>query len=134
MIDHLVAFTDEASAKADPAVGKYYVSSKYYKGWRQDCCIPSVFVWAPSQDITNDDGSVSHVPYDNLWRLIISLQAQDTAISASANCELVANRDLASTPAFLIQANLTPDQLGALMLSPMFAGMEVYPFGDPQLI
>lgn len=134
MIDYLVAFTNEASAKADSAVSKYYISNQYYKGWRQDCCIPSVFVWAPSQDIINDDGSISHTPYDNLWRLIISLQVQDTAVSVSPGCELVANRDLASSPAFLIQSNLTPDQLGTLMLSPMFAGMEVYPFGDPQLI
>lgn len=142
MIDHLLAYATQAAAQAEPLMAPYYVAPSTQNGvaipgsWRGDVCIPGVFVWAPAQDVTTTDPTtgvvtVTHTPYDTQWRIIISLPQQDAGLSASAACELVADRDKANAgQAFILQSQLSDAQLAALMIAPTFAGSN-YPFGAP---
>lgn len=139
MIDHLLAFADQPTAQADPVVGVYWIppSTQSPGSWRGDVCIPSVLVWAPSQDVTTADPTtgtaiVTHTPYDAQWRIVIALPQQDAGLSASAACELVADRDAASAGRpFILQSNLPDAALAVLMIQPVFAGAN-YPFGAPR--
>jgi len=56
----LYKFTDEASAKSDPAVGAFFITDTDTGAWRADVCIPNVQVWDPAQDTTASDGTVTH--------------------------------------------------------------------------
>lgn len=142
MIDHLMAFGDEAAAQADPVVGTYYTppSGQSPGGWNLSCCIPNLFVWAPAGDttsqVTGPGGQqinvVTHHAYDSLWRVNIALPAKSAALCALASCHLVTDRDAANAgQSFVLQSVLTDLQLAALMIQPLFAGSN-YPFGSPK--
>jgi hypothetical protein len=130
MIDHLMTFPDEATAKADPVVGTYFVNG----GWRGDICIPNLFVWSPAANTSGGTDSfgnpivVRHA-YDTNWRLMISKTAQDPVLSALPTCHLVCNRDLSTQgmAVFVLQSVLTQLQLSALAIEPTFMGSN-YPF------
>ena len=141
MIDHLLAFTDEPTARADPVVGLYFRSDGKSGGsWDLSCCVPGLFVWAPAADttsqVTGPGGQqvnvVTHHAYDSLWRVNIALPAKNAALCALPSCHLVTDRDAASAgKPFVLQSVLTDAQLAALMIQPTFAGSN-YPFGSPQ--
>jgi hypothetical protein len=122
MIDHLLAFADEASARADPIVGQYWMAGGESGGaWRGDVCIPD------AQVIVAATGA----PYDGLWRIVIAKDAQDQELTASPACHLIADRDTAAAGRpFIIKSNLTPAELALLILRPVFAGSN-YPFASP---
>lgn len=125
MIDHLMAFADEATAKADAVVGSYWHSDGA-GSWDLSCTAPNIFVWVPANDV----GSV-HTAYDGLWRIIISLPTRSTTLSLMTACHLIADRDAANAgQPFILQSVLTDVQLATLMLQPLFAGSN-YPFGHP---
>ena len=130
MIDHLGVFADEGAAKADPVWGVYWLESKDITkvGWRANVCSPNVIVWDPAQDIQLENGGIEHVPYAG-WRLLVSLSEQDLDLTATA--ELVTDRTaaLAGQPCVL-STSWTPEQLGTLLMQPIFAGMQVYPYGE----
>lgn len=132
MIDHLLAFTDEAAAKSDPVVGTYWHSDGQGGGsWDMSQCIPGLFVWAPAADTTSG-GVITHHAYDSLWRINIALPAKSAALAALSSCHLIADREAASAgKPFIIQSVLSDAQLAALMLQPLFAGAS-YPFGAPR--
>lgn len=131
MIDHLMAFTNEATAKADPVVGAYWNSTA--ASWDMSQCIPNIFVWAPAQDVSNTtDGviTITHTPYDNLWRINIALSTQSNDLTNSLACELIADRNAANAgQPFILKANLTDNELDNLMIQPLFCGSN-YPFGQ----
>jgi hypothetical protein len=59
-----------------------------------------------------------HAPYDSQRHILISLPTPDADLMASAARELVWDVDHST----MLQANLTPDQLAALMLQPIPQG------------
>jgi hypothetical protein len=141
MIDHLMAFVDEAAARADSVVGAYWHSDGKGGGsWDLSCCIPGIFVWAPANDttsqVTGPGGQqvnvVTHHACDGLWRMNIALPSKSSALAASSACHLIADRGaaIAGQP-FILQSVLNDVQLATLMLQPMFVGSN-YPFGAPQ--
>lgn len=134
-IDYLGAFPSEAAAKADAAWGRYWTPPTVDSPgtWRPDICIPSLFVWAPAQDVsgTAPDGSafVTHTPYDALWRISCSFQADNVVLDASPATHLVTDRDAANAGLPFVRQSALPDALlNSLMLSPLYAGSN-YPFG-----
>lgn len=134
MIDHLMAFADEATAKSDAVVGTYWNATA--ASWDLSRCIPGLFVWAPAADTTATDGQgnmiVTHHAYDGLWRINIALPVRNAALCALPSCHLVTDRDAANAgQPFVLQSVLTDVQLAALMIQPVFAGSN-YPFGNPQ--
>src|SRR5581483_10765162 len=112
MIDHLMTFADEATARADPVVGKYWTppsDDNPAGSWRGDVTIPGVEVYTLSgyQTITNPDGSTYQSPIkvnDPGWFIVIALPALDPNLEAEAGCVLIADRDMASAgkPGFLL--------------------------------
>jgi hypothetical protein len=122
MIDHLLAFADEASAKADTIVGQYWIAGGSEAGgaWRGDVCIPAAQVVV----------AATGAPYDSLWRIVIAKDAQDQDLAASPACHLVADRAAAAAgQPFIIRSNLSLTELALLILQPVFAGSN-YPFGS----
>jgi hypothetical protein len=130
MIDHLMAFADEAAAKADPVVGSYFANGE----WRPDICVPGVFVWAPASNTMGaDPDGTSYVvrhAYDTNWRVIIAKTAPDPSLSSLPSCHLVADGEAAAAGRpFILQSILSEAQLAELALEPTFAGSS-YPFGE----
>jgi hypothetical protein len=120
MIDHVLAFADEASAKADPIVGQYWLGGEG-GWWRGDVCIPG------AQVVVAATGAF----YDGLWRIVIAKDAEDQELAASPACHLIADRNAAAAgQPFIIKSKLTPAELALLILQPVFAGSD-YPFGSP---
>lgn len=119
MIDHLLKFADEATAKADPIVGAYWIAGDDGPGaWRGDICIPAATVTQIST------GTV--LPY---WYLVVALAALDTALADHPGCMLVADRDAANrSEPFILKSALPQEQLADYSVSPVFAGSN-YPFG-----
>jgi hypothetical protein len=135
MIDHLMTFSSEAAAKADPVVGPYWIDDGQGSGgaWRGDCCIPGIFVWRPADQsvVTLPDGSTSIIrrPYDGNWRLAIAHLQPNPVLCASPACHLVTDRDAAAAgQPFVLQSVLSAAELATLALEPVFAGSN-YPFG-----
>lgn len=134
MIDHLMTFASETSAKADPVVGQYWTDDGQGGGsWRGDCCIPGVFVWRPADQeiVTLPDGGTSSIRhrYDDNWRLVIAHLQPNPTLCASPACHLVTDRDAtAAGQPFVLQSVVSPTELATLALEPVFAGSN-YPFG-----
>jgi hypothetical protein len=131
VIDYILAFPDQTTAKADPVVGAYFVKG----AWRGDVCIPglAVTVLGTSQPmtITMQDGSTQTVPgpdqpLDALWRIAIGLPARAPVLDTHPSLEIVADRALASsgTPlaSYILYSNVPLDNLKLLAVSPSFAG------------
>lgn len=84
MIATLINFPDEATAKADPVVGKYFIDNgDGTSSWRGDVCFPNTQVWNPANDTTDDDGNVTH-KYESGWFIIIDDKTNQDAIAAKA--------------------------------------------------
>jgi hypothetical protein len=136
MIDHLLAFPDEATAQADPIVGQYFIPAEQPTAtkkrgaraattgsWRGDCCIPGVLLWDPAADV-----QTVHTPYDSQWRIMIALAETDSKLLRHADCEMVADRRIASPDrSHIIYSTFTQDEINTLMLQPVFMG-STYPF------
>jgi hypothetical protein len=122
MIDHVLAFADESSARSDPIVGEYWVSGGEGGGWwRGDVCIPDARVTV----------AATGASYDGLWRIVIAKDAQDQDLTDLPACHLVADRSAAAAgQPFIIKSDLTVGELALLVLQPVFAG-STYPFGSP---
>ncbi len=128
MIDHLLTFTSEAAAQADPVVGAYWTApnSDSPGGWRSDVCIPGVAVY------TLNSGSRANLPG---WFIVISLPALTAALQSAGNgmaCVLIADRDAAARgdADFILYAlGLSQQQLSSTFVEPTFAGSN-YPFGN----
>ena len=123
MIDHLMTFESEASAKADPVVGSYFVNGE----WRSDVCAVNVFVWAPANNTVGIDpnGStyVIRKAYDTNWRMIIAKATPDQLLSSLPSCHLMVDREAAAAGRpFILQSILSDAQLAELDLEPTFAG------------
>jgi hypothetical protein len=129
MIDHLMTFTNEEAAKADPVVGSYFVNGE----WRSDICVAGVFVWAPAGNtVGTDPNGTSYIvrhAYDTKWRVIIAKGTPDPSLSSLPSCHLVTDREAAAAGLpFILQSILSEAQLAELALEPTFAGSS-YPFG-----
>lgn len=127
MIDHLMRFTDEATAKADPVVGRYWApaSDDGPGSWRGDVCIPGVSVYTP-----NEDGSRTLFTG---WFIVIALPTLDPSLRDLPGnaCRLIADRDAADAGQSFIRytaADLEPGILSMAKVEPTFAGSN-YPFG-----
>lgn len=135
VIDHLMAFSDEATARADPVVGQYFHGTS----WDLSRCIPGLFVWNPVNDTTTTDAQgrtiVTHTPYDTLWRIVISLPAQDMTLTNHSACHLVTDREAAKAgQPNVIRAVLPLATLNQLRLQPVFADVgTAYPLGNARL-
>lgn len=141
MIDHLINFSDEVTAQADPVVGKYYTpaSDDGPGGWRGDCCIAGVSVYSVTGTTTVTDPDTGATYQQEIrrpfpgWFIDIALGALDPALRALPGCILIADRDKAAVndPTFLLytQPGITQDELNAAHVEPTFAGSK-YPFGD----
>lgn len=121
MIDYLRKFTDEASAKADPVVGAYFVNG----AWRGDRVIPDTKVWNINNDVagTSPDGdpTVTHT-YDAGWFITISEDVDVPALRADASCVLAVDW---SGPSVLAANPPAGTQAKDYRVSPVFAGREV---------
>jgi len=91
----LYKFTDEASAKSDPAVGAFFIVDTDAGAWRADVCIPNVQVWDPSQDTTAGDGTVTHSYQAGFWFIRIAGPALNTGALYALPSEWVAQPDFA---------------------------------------
>jgi hypothetical protein len=136
MIDHLLAFVDEGSAKADPVMKNYwYKTSDGSERWNDVCVVTGVLLWNPADDVEETDGRgaqvIRHVPYDNLWRLIIAENEENTDLSEHAACEMVANRDIPNVDrSHIIFTTFSETEVATLMMQPVFLG-SAYPFMQP---
>ena len=106
MIDYLFNFTDEASAKADPIIGGYWIPPTTLPGggnapggWRGDVAVPNLQMWHPSQDTTKTVDSpfgqhdiIIHQYLPGFY-LLIGLAQQDSALDNHKNMELTTLRE-----------------------------------------
>jgi len=106
MIDYLLNFTDEASAKADPIIGGYWIPPTTLPGggnapggWRGDVAVPNLQMWHPSQDTTKTVDSpfgqhdiIIHQYLPGFY-LLIGLAQQDSALDNHKNMELTTLRE-----------------------------------------
>lgn len=124
-IDHLLRFPDEATAKADPIVGKYYTpaSDDGPGQWRGDVCLPGLSVY-----------TIATGQADAGWFLLIALPALDQNLRDLPNgaCRLIADRDAANagSQSFILYtaSDVTQAELASKAIAPTFAGSN-YPFG-----
>lgn len=140
MIDHIGAFVDEAHAQADPVWSEYYIpptggENPLPGGWNQAYCIADLLIWDPADDTTEtidtSEGpieAVTHHPYDGKWRVVVTLPEQSLALSASLNCELVADHNTG----IAIASTLSPQEMSTLMMQPVFSGSQ-YPFLEGEI-
>lgn len=139
MIDHLLKFSTEDEAKADPVVGSYWTPAKGKSpgSWRADICIPGVQVWQPADDVTSqqkrEDGSTIDVvthSYLPFFYIAIAHGNADAKLQNHPNCVIVADRIAAERKeAFMKFSALTAPELASHALAPMFAGTP-YKFGE----
>jgi hypothetical protein len=132
MYDYLLSFKDEATARKDAAVGKYWTSDGQGGGsWQLHQVNPTIFFWDERDDTMVDDGQggqrVVHKPYDTQWRALISLVDRDPALDASKGMEIIADRDSFA----IIQTSFQAQALEYLKMQPVFTGMEGYVFMQP---
>ena len=106
MIDYLLNFTDEASAKADPIIGGYWIPPTTLPGggnapggWRGDVAVPNLQMWHPSQDTTKTVDSpfgqhdiIIHQYLPGFY-LLIGLAQQDSALDNHKNMDLTTLRE-----------------------------------------
>jgi hypothetical protein len=144
MIDHLLVFPDEATARADPVVGAYYVPAQKLglvtlPGKWRGSCLPGVSVYAVTATATVTDPTTgqsyvkeTRTPYPG-WFMVISRLELNAALRDLANngCVLIADRAAAAAgnPNFLLfkAANLTDAEIAAAHVEPTFLGSR-YPF------
>lgn len=141
MFDHLMNFADEATAKADPVVGRYWLADPDLPAggaWRGDVCIPGLAVYqvTGTQAVTDPTTGQTYQqdirqPYPGWW-IAIALPALDPALQADAGCVLITDRGKAAAgePGWQLYAapSVTPQDLAATRVEPTFAGSN-YPFG-----
>ncbi len=126
MIDHLLRFADEATAKADPVVGTYFVSDGQGGGvWRGDVCISAASVY----QVTDTDPQ----PYPG-WFIVISLPnvSADLQGVAANGCRLITDRRAANLGQDFVlytAPDIETDFLSVGRIEPLFAGSN-YPFGQ----
>jgi hypothetical protein len=131
MIDHNMAFVDEADAIADPIVGQYYVLDGDGVGhWDQTCCNFSTFIWDPADDTTEivsgPDGDrevIIHHPIDDQFRLTITLFEPWDELINHRQLELAVDHETGA----VLGTSFTDPQLRTLHMQPVFAG-STYPF------
>lgn len=131
MIDHLIRFVDEATARADPVVGQYWtpVSTDNPGSWRGNVTIPNVSVYSLAAD------GVTRTPYAG-WFIVIALPHRDLNLQLLAGnaCRLISDRGLANAgnQDFILYTapDVAPADLAAAHVEPTFAGSR-YPFGNP---
>jgi hypothetical protein len=118
MIDYILAFPDETTARTDAIVGAYWIppSDDGPGQWRGDVCIPGLAVTI----------AATGVPLDALWRIAIGLPARNAVLEASPALEIVADRDLANAGVpladYVLHSSVPLANLAALLVSPQFAG------------
>lgn len=144
MFDYVLSFADQATAQADPVVGKYWnpgnpkANPPIPGAWRGDCVIRGVQVWSPANDVTTPTtfngqtvNVVTHTFLPGFW-LVISKTNRDAALdNIGAPLVLVADRDAANAGApattFILFANEAIATLDQMHIQPVFAGSN-YPF------
>ena len=122
IIDHLIRFPDEATARA--VLPEYWtpaLDDLPSGAWRGDVCIPGVSV------STEADG-----PFPG-WFIVIALPAVSATLRDLPDqaCRLIADRDAANAgQSFLryVAADMDPGALASARVVPTFAG-STYPFG-----
>jgi hypothetical protein len=94
MIDYMLNFVDETTARTDPVVSAYWVPPSTGPGgrqdpgvWRRDIVIPALQVWHPSQD---NQGIHQYLPG---FYILISKPQQDTALDSHKSMELTTTRE-----------------------------------------
>lgn len=120
--DHLLQFSDEATARA--SLSEYWItpSDDLPSGaWRGDVCIPGV-------SVSTEAGG----PFPG-WFIVIALPAVSATLRDMPDhaCRLVADRDAANAgQPFLrfVAADMDPGALASAKMVPTFAG-STYPFG-----
>jgi hypothetical protein len=136
MIDYLMSFRDEAAAKADPGVGRYFTPGVAPNpgSWQLDKVNPTIFFYDKRDDtietIQGPDGPIDivvHHPYDTQWRAIISTLNHDPALDASKGMECICERGTST----IIESSFQLQAFEFLRYQPIFCGMEGYPFAQP---
>lgn len=143
MIDHLINFPDEATAQADPIVGKYYTpaSDDGPGGWRGDICfVVRVYKVTGSEQITDPETGQTYSQdtreFYPGWCIWIALAALDETLRDLPNnaCRIIADYAewQASNPEFI--RYLAPDfdqsTLSDWHIEPAPAREVQYPFGS----
>lgn len=131
MIDYLMQFASEDAAKADPAVGKYWLEDGR---WDDARCIVAPLIWRAADDaeITSygpgDEvwTSPKHMPFDKNWYILIGLPEEDVELEDAPSCALAIVRETGD----VLQSTFTALQLAALNITPLFSGSS-YGQGKP---
>ena len=136
-IDYIMHFPDEATAQADPVVGKYYYppDDRGPGGWMGHNTIPNVQLWQPADDtyetVTRPDGGESTIVHHKFFPgffLLIALMQQDPALDAHTAMQIVADREASAADLdWVIASVYTQAELDTMALQPTFAG-SIYPF------
>jgi hypothetical protein len=113
MFDYLMTFADEATAQADPVVGRYYYVDE---SWDTSRVMPNVAV------TVHETGLL----YDDSWWIMIASDQQSAALRDHPACFLVADRRTGG----LIDSSLPIPELALLRVAPVPAGSD-YLFGAP---
>ncbi|GLK74683.1 hypothetical protein KHC23_08660 [Ancylobacter dichloromethanicus] len=113
MIDHLLRFSDEASAMA--ALPGYVLDGIDAPLWDTSCVIPDVKAYRITEIREYLPG----------WYLIIARPERDAALEGEA-CVLIGDRETGA----VLYTITTPEDLATLAIEPTFAG-SAYPFGAP---
>lgn len=134
MIDYLLTFTDEATAKADPVVGQYFIQPQGSTPgfWRGDLVIAGVQLWQPANDVTTPvpggGNLVIHTFLAGFWLTIATL-ARVAALDSHAATQLVTNREAPNATGIVLQSVWTLAQRLALDCQPVYTGSRSgYPF------
>jgi hypothetical protein len=133
MIDHNMAFRDEAAARADKVVGKYWHPSATNPpgSWGPECNF-NTLIWDPADDTTETvDGPngpvdvVTHHPLDHQFRVTITLPEPAADLVNHKSNELAVDHETGE----VLHTSFTQPQREALRMQPVFAGSK-YPFLD----
>ena len=130
MIDHMGGFADEATARAYPEWAQYYTpaTDRSPGGWDPSKVMTKILIWDPAFDHTNPDGSITHQPYDMIWRMIVTLPAVSQELLDSSPTQLVIDHE---TGEIILYRYFTEATFQRLWMQPVFAGSK-YPFQSGQ--
>lgn len=131
MIDYILKFADEATAKAALA-SRLKADDQGVTQWPTDYCLPGITIWRTSQDVSDGQGGFIHTPLVGFF-ILISLPNILPALRDLAVVQVVIDRELARTRTIgaVIKSNVTNAILQDIHFSPVYAGSD-FPFGSMQ--
>lgn len=131
VFDHLLRFTDEASAIAALPQYRTQGSDDAPAAWMGQFCNPDghrVYTVSGTRTVTDPETGQTYeeevrdfLPY---WYQLVSRPDVDPALAAMPECMIITDRD----GGFIVQSRIPADQLAQYWLTPVPHGSH-YPFG-----